>query len=188
VLQQRSTIMFSGETGAVVASGEDAATSAPSYGLAKDIVAVIEGLDDALFDRHAEYRPCGLLCRLGAGGMLTGDVLGLPLIPWVLAEPIGKAAAKAVKEIPAEVKKAKKKAKRKGGSAEDAAAAVLRRHIKLPLPTAAAIKAAWRQIAKAAREEEAAAAPAAAEAPPEPVPRAHGRRGSSRRTCGRRHR
>jgi len=117
-LLQRSAIMFSGETGAVVASGEGAATSAPSYGLAKNIVAAIEGLDDALFDRHAEHRPCGLLCRLGAGGVLTGDVLGLPLLPWALAEPIGKAAAKVVKELPGEVKKAKKRAKRKGGSAE----------------------------------------------------------------------
>ena len=45
-------------------------------------------------DRSAERRPCGLLCKRGAVGMLIGDVLGLPLIPWVLAEPIGKAAYK----------------------------------------------------------------------------------------------
>ena len=47
-----------------------------------------------LFERHAEHRPCGLLCRYGAVGMLISDVLGLPLVPWELAEPVGKAAAK----------------------------------------------------------------------------------------------
>ena len=168
-LKRRADIKFSGKAGAVVSSGGGAVTTAPTYGLAKDIVAVVEGLDDALFDRHAEHRPCGLLCRYGAAGMLTGDVLGLPLMPWVLAEPIGKAAAKIVKDIPGELKKAKKKAKRKGISPEDAAAAFLRRRVKLTLPTAAEIKATWRQISKAAREEEAAAT-TAAEAPPEPEP------------------
>jgi hypothetical protein len=174
VLQQRAGIMFSGATGASVASGEGVATSAPSPGLAKAVVTVIEGLDDALFDRNAEHRPCGLLCRYGAGGMLIGDVLGLPLMPWALAEPIGKAAAKIVKDTPVEVKKAKKKAKRKGGSAEEAAEAVLRRRVNLPLPTAAEIKAAWRQIAKAAQLDEAAALPAAPEAeltPTNPSPK-----------------
>ena len=169
-LKRRADFKFSGETGAVVSSGCGAATTAPTYGLAKDVVSTIDALEmvrPELFNRHAEHRPCGLLCKLGAGGMLIGDVVGLPLMPWILAEPIGKAAAKAVKEIPGEVKKAKKKAKRKGGSVEDAAAAVLRRRMKLPLPTEAEIKAAWRQIAKAAREEAAAAAPAVAEAPPE---------------------
>ena len=165
VLQQRAGIMFSGKTGAVVVSGEGAATSAPSYGLAKGVIELTDDLPDALFDRHAEHRPCGLLCRYGAGGMLIGDLLGLPLIPWALAEPIGKAAAKAVKEIPAEIKKAKKKARRKGSSAEEAAAAVLRRHLKLKLPTAADIKAAWRQIATATQPQEPPPPP-----PPPPPP------------------
>ena len=81
-------------TGAVVTSEEGLATSAPSYGLVKDVLAVVDALPAELFDRHAEHRPCGLLDKYGAVGMLIGDVLGLPLMPWVLAEPIGKAAAK----------------------------------------------------------------------------------------------
>ena len=94
VLQRRAGIMFSGNTGAVVSSEEGLATSAPSYGLMKDVVKVVEALPAALFDRLAELRPCGLLDKYGAQGMLIGDVLGLPLMPWVLAEPVGKAAAK----------------------------------------------------------------------------------------------
>ena len=35
--------MFSGNTGAVVAAGEGLATSAPSYGLARDVMAVVDG-------------------------------------------------------------------------------------------------------------------------------------------------
>ena len=104
VLQRRAGIMFSGNTGAVVSSEEGLATSAPSYGLVKDVLAVVDALPAELFDRHAEHRPCGLLDKYGAVGMLIGDVLGLPLMPWVLAEPIGKAAAKLPKEIAGEVK------------------------------------------------------------------------------------
>ena len=72
----------------------------------------------ALFDRKAEHRPCGLLDRLGAAGMLLGDVLGLPLLPWELAEPVGKAASKLKKKIPEKRKEAKKRAKRSGGDPE----------------------------------------------------------------------
>ena len=32
--------------------------------------------------------------------MVIGDVLGSPLVPWELAEPIGKAAAKLAAKIP----------------------------------------------------------------------------------------
>ena len=42
--------------------------------------------------------------------MLLADVLGLPLVPWVLAEPIGKAALKLKGVIPGEKKKAKEAA------------------------------------------------------------------------------
>lgn len=94
MLRQRAAIMFSGATGAVVASGEGEATSASSFGLVRDVVSVVESLPAALFDRYAEHRPCGLLDRYGAYGMLIGDVLGLPLMTWELAEPVGKAAAK----------------------------------------------------------------------------------------------
>ena len=93
-LTRRAEIKFSGRTGAVVASGSVAATTAPTYGLVHDVATVIEALPPELFDRHAEHRPCGLLCQRGAMGMLIGDVLGLPLLPWVLAEPVGKAALK----------------------------------------------------------------------------------------------
>ena len=68
----RAQIKFSGKTGAVVASGRGAATSgtAPTYGLVSDVATVIDVLPSALFDRHAEHRPCGLLCQRGAIGML----------------------------------------------------------------------------------------------------------------------
>ena len=151
VLQRRASIMFSGSTGAVVASGEGLATSAPSYGLVKGVISVVEALPSALFDRHAAHRPCGLLDRRGAVGMLIGDVLGLPLMPWVLAEPVGKDAYKLKDKIAGEVSRTKKKAQRKRADAEAAAAAVLHTRVTtLPLPSASEIKAAWRRIAKAA--------------------------------------
>ena len=127
-LRRRADIKFSGETGAVVTSGASAVTTAPTYGLCKDVIVLIDDLEKAppaLFDPHAEHRPCGLLDKYGAAGMLIGDVHGLPLMPWVLAEPVGKAAAKLKKDIPEKQKQAKKRAKRRGADAEAAAAAVL---------------------------------------------------------------
>ena len=100
--------MFSGKTGVVVPSGDVEATSAPSLQLICDVIEVVDALPDELFDRHAEHRPCGLLDRAGAYGMLIGDVLGLPLLPWILAEPVGKAAAKLKKKIPEKKKEVKK--------------------------------------------------------------------------------
>ena len=89
-LQRRADIMFSGATGEAVASGDLGITSAPSYQLVKDVHTVLEALPPALFDKDVKDRPCGLLDKYGAAGMLIGDVLGLPFIPWILAEPIGK--------------------------------------------------------------------------------------------------
>ena len=43
VIDQRASSMFSGNTGAVGASGEGLATSAPSYGVARDVMAVVDG-------------------------------------------------------------------------------------------------------------------------------------------------
>jgi len=141
-LKRLSGIMFSGQTGAVVTSGEAAATSAPTFGLVMDMITTINELEEArpeLFDRHAEHRPCGLLCKYGAGGMLLCEVLGLPLVPWVLAEPIGKAAAKIKEKLPAEKKKVVKKAKRRGADAEVAASALLRRRVEPSRGAAAAL-------------------------------------------------
>ena len=163
--------MFSGKTGAVVTSGGVVATTAPTYGLAKDVGLVIKDLEKTvpeLFDRHAEHRPCGLLCQLGAAGMLICDVLGLPLVPWALAEPIGKAAAKAVGKIADAKKKAKKGAKRRGADVEAAAAAVLRRRVTLPVPSAQDIKAAWRRLKRAEQPELATVPEPAPEPTPEP--------------------
>lgn len=149
-LQRRAGIKFSGITGAVVTSGSGPATTAPTYELARDVRKVILGLPAVLFDRSAKPRPCGLLCKLSAAGMLICDVLGLPLTPFVLAEPIGKEAARLADKISAEVKKAKKAAAAKGMTPQEAEAAFLRRHIKLPLPTAAEIAKKWRQIERQA--------------------------------------
>ena len=84
-LQRRADIMFSGATGEAVASGDLGITSAPSYQLVKDVHTVLEALPPALFDKDVKDRPCGLLDKYGAAGMLIGDVLGLPFIPWILA-------------------------------------------------------------------------------------------------------
>ena len=166
-LMRRANFMFSGVTGAVVASGGTLATSAPTHGLIKDVIELVDDLPDALFDRRAEHRPCGLLCRYSAVGMLIGDVLGLPQMPWTLAEPIGKAAAKLKKEIAEAQKKAKKKAKRNGGDAEAAASAFLRGGVSLPLPSRDEIKAEMRRLAKLAHPPE---PPPAPKPPPAPEP------------------
>ena len=64
VLRSRAGVMYSGETGAVVRSGELGATSAPTYELVDDVIKVIKELEaqvPALFDANAQHRPCGLL-------------------------------------------------------------------------------------------------------------------------------
>ena len=130
-LLARANIKFSGESGGVVASGIelDAATAeAPTFGhvrAAMDIV--FNDLDDALFDPHAEHRPCGVLDRYEAVGMLLGDACGLPLMP---ARPYGLAAGNKARKLPpkivSEIEAARKRAKRRGEDAEEAEAAVLR--------------------------------------------------------------
>ena len=120
-LKERGGIMLSGATGAVVASGRGEVTMAPSYGLARAVIGLMEDLPPELFDRWAAHRPCGKLCKLGAAGMLICDVLGLPLVPWELAEPIGKAASKLVAKIPGEQGKAKKLPLWKGNAPPPAA-------------------------------------------------------------------
>ena len=67
-------------------------------------------------------------------------------------------------------KEAKKKAKKRGADAESAAAALLRRAVALPLPSADDVEAAWRQIANAARADEPPPRPAPAPEPPGRVP------------------
>ena len=86
---------------------------------------------------------------------------GLPLLPYTLAEPIGKTALKRKGEIAGEQSKAKKKARRNGADPEKAAADVLRRPVALVLPTPAEIAAAWRLLAKADAQPPAAEPPAA---------------------------
>ena len=106
---------------------------------------VVEGLPPELFDRWAKHRPCGLLERRSAYGMLICDVHGLPLMPYTLAESIGNISLKRKGEIAGEQSKAqKKKAKREGADPEKAAADVLRRPVALNLPSAVEIAAAWR--------------------------------------------
>lgn len=51
VLTRRAQTMFSGITGAVVASGDLAGTAAPTYALVSDVSDVIEALPGKLFDR-----------------------------------------------------------------------------------------------------------------------------------------
>jgi len=160
-LQGRAEKMFSGATGAVVASGEGVAASAASLQLVDDVIRVIDKLPGELFDRDADHRPCGLLDRYSARGMLIADVLGSPLLPWVLAEPVGKAMQRLKGAMPGELVKARKAARRKGADVEAAAQAFLLAQVKLARPTAAEIAAAWRRLAKAEK--------GAAQPEPEPV-------------------
>ena len=54
----------------------------PSYGLVKAALSIVfDKLPGVLFDPRAEHRPCGVLDRYEAVGMLIGDALGLPLLP-----------------------------------------------------------------------------------------------------------
>ena len=160
--------MFSGDTGAVVISGGGLATTAPTYELARDARKVIRGLPAVLFERSAKPRPCGLLCKLSAAGMLMCDVLGLPLTPFELAEPIGKEASRMADKITAEVKKEKKAAAGKGKTAQEAEADFLRRRIKLPLPSAAQIAAVLRRIEKEVAKKAMPPPPPRAAPPPQP--------------------
>ena len=80
--------MFSGTTGAPVASGESQAASEPTRALCRDAFVVVERLPAALFDKTAPHRPCGLLDQYEAVGMLIGDVVGMLLVP---AGPIARA-------------------------------------------------------------------------------------------------
>ena len=138
----RALIMFSGESGAALASGikEDAATAEkPTFGLVRAALEVVfNDLDGALFDPHAAHRPCGVLDRYEAVGMLIGDACGLPLMP---CRPhglaVGKKARKIKEEILSEQEKARKAAKRRGEDPAAAAAAVLLLPAKMTLPSAA---------------------------------------------------
>ena len=152
-LQGRSSVMFSGATGAVVASGEGAATSAPSNQLVEDVIKLIEALPPELFDGTlpTKQRPCGLLDTYDAVGMLICDVLGLPPVPWTLAKKIGRAAVKLPPKFSSEVKAAKKRAARAGADESKAAADVLRRVARLPIPSTAEIAEAWRELENAAQ-------------------------------------
>ena len=137
--------MFSGATGVVVASGDGKATSEKSFGFVSDITFVISELPDDLFDERTEHQRCGKLDRCGARGMLACDLHGLPLVPWELAEPIGKEIQRLNKKIAEKKKKAKKAAKRRGEDEAAAAAAVLEEQVTLELPMPKEIARAWRQ-------------------------------------------
>ena len=80
-LKERAAVMFSGNSGAPVASGEAAAAKEPTFLLIRDAWTAIESLPAALFDKHAQHRPCGLLDQYEAVAMLIADFLGEPLLP-----------------------------------------------------------------------------------------------------------
>ena len=62
--------MFSGNSCARVASGEAAAAKEPTLSLIRDAWTAIESLPAALFEKHAQHRPCGLLDQYEAVAML----------------------------------------------------------------------------------------------------------------------
>jgi hypothetical protein len=80
--------------------------------------------------------------------MLICDVHGLPLLPRVLAEPIGKSMVKKDQGLSAKKSKAEKAAMRKGVDVKKAVADVLCRAVRLPIPSAAEIVIVWRMLVK----------------------------------------
>ena len=112
--EERAVIMFSGKTGAVVASGEVLAVSEPTCGLVDEVSRAIDAIPTSpMFDKHAKSRPCGLLDRYSAKGMLLGDLLGLPeVMPWVFAEKIGKAIPALLATMRRDIKKQRAEARR----------------------------------------------------------------------------
>ena len=168
-LQQRMDIMFSGQTGAPIASGDTRALATePTLGLVRDIVLLVDNLPDVLFDPHVPHRPCGVLDRYEASGMLLGDALGYPLLPRgkdSISQKLGKAMKKIPGEIPGKQAAAKKVAKRKGGDAEAAAAAVLHQPVKLT-----ALPAKEDVPPQPPPQPPPASSPAPSPAPQEPVP------------------
>ena len=159
--------MFSGATGAVVKSGEGLATSRPTFKLIKEVFEVVNSLPPELF-AHGLRRPCGLLDKYAAVAMIIGDVLGLPLLPWILAEPIGKIAARIPAKIQVKTKKAKKAAQRKGTAVEGVAEAVLDSPVELTFPQADVIARAWGQLEVAATQPPVLEVPAEVAPPPPP--------------------
>ena len=136
-LKERAAVMFSGNSGAPVASGEAAAAKEPTFLLIRDAWTAIESLPAALFEKHAQHRPCGLLDQYEAVAMLIADVLGEPLLPQgELSRAVGLKAYKLRGKIAAEVGKAKRAAQRKGEDPARAEAGVLGAAVPLPLPSA----------------------------------------------------
>ena len=66
----RAAFMFSGETGAPVASGRGVAAKEGTKELVLWAIEAMRSLPVALFDRAAKHRPCSLLDRYGVIGML----------------------------------------------------------------------------------------------------------------------
>ena len=60
-LEVRALIMFSGDTGAPVASGCVSIAQEPSKELMVEAIRLIYQLPDELFDRYSEHRRCGVL-------------------------------------------------------------------------------------------------------------------------------
>ena len=60
-LKRRADFMYSGATGAAVASGAEGVTTAPTYGLVQDVISVVKALPSALFEttRRRSTVPAG---------------------------------------------------------------------------------------------------------------------------------
>mmetsp|Transcript_71653 Transcript_71653/g.190584 ORF Transcript_71653/g.190584 Transcript_71653/m.190584 type:complete len:433 (-) Transcript_71653:4-1302(-) len=171
-LQQRAAIMFSGQNGAPVASGDTRALATePTLGLVRDIGVLVDNLPGELFDAHAPRRPCGVLDRYEASGMLLGDALGYPLLPRgkdSVSQKLGKAMKKLPGEIAPKQAAARKAAKRRGTDLEKAAGAVLDEPVKLTaLPPKEDIPSQPPPAPSPAPQEP---APAPKEATPAPAP------------------
>jgi len=195
-LQQRAAIMFSGQNGAPVASGDTRALATePTLGLVRDIGVLVDNLPGELFDAHAPRRPCGVLDRYEASGMLLGDALGYPLLPRgkdSVSQKLGKAMKKLPGEIAPKQAAARKAAKRRGTDLEKAAGAVLDEPVKLTalppkedIPSQQIARTVTRATGARTRTKGSHArtrTPAAAASPPPEAAAAHTQGATSART------
>ena len=166
-VKERIDEMFSGATGAPVASGKDGIIVELVQAHVPIIVGEVEALQmrrPELFDKDALVRPCGKLDTYEAAGMVVGDLHGLPLIP---ARPHGLAIGKKLQKLPATIAADLKKAdKRK--DPEAARADVLTKPVKVELPTREECIAAARAAARESKRARAPEQPAPEQPAPEP--------------------
>ena len=167
-VKERLDEMFSGESGAPVATSKDGIIVELMQAHVPIIIGEVEALQKRrpeLFDKDAPVRPCGKVDTYEAAGMVVGDLHDLPLIParpYALA--IGKKLQKLSVPLAADLKKADKRK-----DPEAARADVLTKLVKVDLPTREECIAAARAAARESKRTRAREQPVPEQSAPEPL-------------------